>query len=78
VSLRFRFEPEAEEELLRAAEWYEERRSGLGTEFIAAIDATLDLIARWPDADTPSSRGPAGPTHFGTPLPIPRRVLENV
>jgi len=36
--------PEAEEELLAAARWYEDRRPGLGVDFVATIDRTLGLI----------------------------------
>ena len=41
-------EPEAEEELTRAAEWYESKREGLGYEFVAAIDQVLASITRQP------------------------------
>lgn len=46
----FRTEPEASRELEDAAVWYESRRSGRGVEFLEAVDATLDRIARWPQA----------------------------
>lgn len=46
----FRIEPEASAELEDAAVWYEGRRPGLGVEFLEAVDATLDHIARWPQA----------------------------
>jgi plasmid stabilization system protein ParE len=46
----FRTEPEASAELENAAVWYESRRPGLGVEFLEAVDATLDRIARWPQA----------------------------
>jgi plasmid stabilization system protein ParE len=48
----FRFHPEAEAELEAAAEWYEERRAGLGADFIASarakVDEILDLPRRFP------------------------------
>jgi len=50
MSHPFRPEPEASAELEHAALWYEHERSGLGTDFLDAIDATLDRIAQWPDA----------------------------
>lgn len=53
VTLRFRSEPEASAELGEAALWYEQQRSGLGTEFLEAIDAALEFIARFPHAGTP-------------------------
>ena len=44
----FRTEPEAAVELEHAALWYERQRPGLGIEFLAPIDTTLDRIDRWP------------------------------
>lgn len=49
MSDRFRPEPEASAELEDAALWYERQRAGLGSEFVQAIDAALDQIARWPE-----------------------------
>ena len=46
----FRTEPEASAELEAAAVWYDKQRSGLGTEFLEAVDAALNRIARWPNA----------------------------
>jgi len=66
VTLPFRTEPEASVELDEAAVWYEERRDGLGLEFLQAIDNALDLIARFPRA---------GAVVPGIPLDLPvRRV----
>ena len=46
--------------------WYEQRRSGLGIEFLEAIDGALDFIARFPQAGAPVP---------GVPLDLPvRRV----
>lgn len=45
---RFRILPEAAAELAAAAEWYESRRSGLGVELIATIDAALEAILATP------------------------------
>ena len=44
-----RTEPEAVDELLEAARWYEKRRRGLGVEFLAAIGAAVELIQQHPD-----------------------------
>lgn len=60
----FRPEPEASAELERAALWYEGERLGLGVEFLDAVDATLDRIARWPDA---------APCIRGLPADVPAR-----
>ena len=49
MSRRFRPEPEASAELEDAAVWYNGRRVGLGVEFVEAVDAALEQIARWPE-----------------------------
>ena len=63
----FRTEPEASAELEAAAVWYDHQRRGLGTEFLEAVDAALDRIARWPhaaprvpgvSADVPARKAP--------------------
>ena len=51
--LRLRTETEASVELAETALWYERQRNGLGVEFINAIDAALDFIARFPEAGSP-------------------------
>jgi toxin ParE1/3/4 len=48
VIKKVRNEPEAEEELLAAARWYDEKRPGLGDEFLAAVDAAVELIQSHP------------------------------
>jgi len=48
VTKPIRTEPEADEELLEAARWYEQRRRGLGLDFLAAIGAAVELIQRYP------------------------------
>ena len=48
MNQRFRPEPEASAELEDVALWYEQKRAGLGVEFVIAVDAALDQIARWP------------------------------
>lgn len=53
-----RFEDEAEAEYRAAGRWYEERRGGLGLEFLAAVDATIDQIVRLPQAGAPVTRLP--------------------
>jgi len=41
-------EPDAEADLLSAFEWYEERRAGLGLDFMLCIEATLGSIVERP------------------------------
>jgi plasmid stabilization system protein ParE len=48
VTPAFRPEPEASAELEDAAVWYDGQRPGLGREFVEAVDAALERIARWP------------------------------
>jgi plasmid stabilization system protein ParE len=42
------FRPEAEDEVLEARQWYETRRSGLGTQFGQAIDEIVSRIVENP------------------------------
>lgn len=49
MTLRFRPEPEASAELEDAAVWYDGKRTGLGREFVQAVDEALDQIAQWPE-----------------------------
>jgi hypothetical protein len=83
VNRPFRTELEASAELEKAAVWYEGRRPGLGLEFLEAVDATLERIARWPQAarrvprvaaDRPARKAPVSnfPYHVAyleTPAP---------
>ena len=43
-----RFEAAAERELDEIVRWYEERRVGLGSAFVAAIDNILAIVAETP------------------------------
>ena len=46
--MRVDLHPEARAEFRSAALWYEERRDGLGVEFVAAVDAALLRIGTAP------------------------------
>lgn len=48
---------EARGDVLRAFEWYEERREGLGMEYRDALDASVARILRYPTAFEPGARG---------------------
>ena len=48
-----RFVAEASVELTDAAQWYEQRRAGLGLAFLAAVDLAVESLLRWPRAATP-------------------------
>jgi toxin ParE1/3/4 len=43
--------PEAEEDLTQAYLWYNEKRPGLGDEFLLKVEAALDLISENPDSN---------------------------
>jgi hypothetical protein len=40
--------PEAESDIAEAYNWYEDRRAGLGEEFLTSVDACFEGIRRWP------------------------------
>lgn len=40
--------PEAQQDLIDAYGWYEERRSGLGEEFLTCVDACIQVLFRHP------------------------------
>lgn len=46
MSRSIEFEPEASLELSHAASWYEDRRSGLGSDFLRAVDRTIQRLAQ--------------------------------
>ena len=48
MTLPLRVAPEAEAELAAAALWYEAKCPGLGADFVAAIDVSLERIAETP------------------------------
>jgi len=60
--LKVLFHPEARDDLLQAAQWYEARRSGLGQALVAAVERAIATIReapeRWPayPAGAPSRR----------------------
>lgn len=41
--------PEAQKDVNEAYCWYEDRRSGLGEEFLGCVDACIQAICRMPD-----------------------------
>lgn len=60
MSLRQVLLPEAAEELLEAAEWYEERRLGLGAEFVGAVEKAMASASGSPKA---AAIWPGSPRH---------------
>ena len=59
--------PEALAELMQAAEWYEDRRLGLGEEFLGAAEQAMDAVAAAPLA---SAAWPGSVRHR-------RRLMKN-
>ena len=47
----------AEQDIAEARDWYEERNSGLGRDFLSAVDATMSRVAERPLA-FPEVHGP--------------------
>lgn len=45
-----KFDPDAEQELLLASDYYEERRAGYGSRFIAAVEAATEAALATPKA----------------------------
>lgn len=82
MTFTVRLAPPALEELDEAARWYEERRIGLGAEFVDAVETTARSLARWPEAGSPIA--PAGDRRFrrapveGFPYYLPYRVVDEV
>lgn len=46
--MRARYHRKAREELARAAEWYEERRPGLGADLLAEVKRALGILVSFP------------------------------
>lgn len=44
-----RVRPEAQNDVLEAAQWYDERQPGLGAQFVAEIDAVFQRITEGPE-----------------------------
>ncbi len=49
MSAELIFAPEAEQDLAEGYTWYEGRRTGLGEEFLSAVEACLAVIRRTPE-----------------------------
>ncbi len=54
-------EPEAEQEIRAARDWYEERREGLGADFVDCVDDAVKRIGEVPTASAPV---PGVPEHL--------------
>ena len=56
MTLRVVLRPAAEDEVRDAYDWYEQRRAGLGGEFLACVEEALHRIARMSEAPAPVHR----------------------
>jgi len=68
--VRLELHPEARAELRRAALWYDERRPGLGDEFIAEVSVALDRVANAP------ASCPAWPVTQARGAPIRKTTVQ--
>lgn len=67
--MKARYDREAREELTAAAEWYEDRRPGLGLDFVAEVTRAVASICEGPEA-WPCWRG------VETRVPVRKFVLQ--
>ena len=49
MAVRLVFSPEVKDDLDNAYGWYEDRRPGLGEEFLSCIEAAISRISRTPE-----------------------------
>ncbi|MGD0226559.1 MAG: type II toxin-antitoxin system RelE/ParE family toxin [Terriglobia bacterium] len=54
--MKIKFHPEAYEEMLSSARFYEEKAGGLGADFLSAVEETIQRIKQFPQAG-PVERG---------------------
>lgn len=48
MTREFIIDPEAEADLVRAKNWYDDRRNGLGAEFVEKVEHAFEVIRRMP------------------------------
>lgn len=51
--MNYEFHPEAEQEFIEEAAWYESAVQGLGVRFGAEVDRVIELLLENPDCGTP-------------------------
>src|ERR1035438_8105643 len=71
--------PEAELDLAEAYAWYENRRAGLGEEFLSSVDACLEGIRRRPEMYLSCTKATVALSYaaFHTPCFTNRRRLRS-
>jgi plasmid stabilization system protein ParE len=55
--MRLIIRPEAEEDIAEARDWYEGQRSGLGSEFLSALEDVFVRIRQFPESYAAEYRG---------------------
>lgn len=60
MSRAFIIRPEAEDDLAEARSWYENRRTGLGDDFLEHVETAFETIQRMPLVPTPVYRDVRG------------------
>lgn len=76
MSWQVNFAPEVEEDVTHAAEWYEQRREGLGAEFVEEIIAVCQSLADSPFLN--SRRHSTKHIRWRYPDRFPYRVIYEV
>lgn len=77
MSLLLRFSPEVPNDLQDACQWYEDRRTGLGVEFINEVHATLLRIEENPELFAASYRDVRSARLHRFPYIVHYRLLNN-
>ena len=49
--MKFSLDPDARQELTKAADWYDERRSGVGADLTDEVQQTINEIVQAPDSN---------------------------
>ncbi len=76
---RLRVESRAEEEILEAAQWYQDREQGLGSAFVAAFRRALTRIVAAPESFAEIVDVPLEPKPRSAPMkPYPYRSCSGV
>jgi len=76
--VRIEFHPEAFEEMLESARFYEGRVEGLGRDFLAAVEETTRRIAQFPEAAPTERSGIRKRLVLGFPFSILYQRQEDV
>lgn len=76
MSWRLEFRPEVADDVVHAAEWYESREPGLGSELVSGIEDAWEAITKFPLIG--SRRHPSMDIRWRYPDRFPYRVIYAV